>query len=107
MTEPINNPEMNEESEPRTPIEEFLYHQRRAIEETGKALEALLPEGFRTHGTNASKEFTKGFRVLVDAAMDELKKAKPAKSADSPADDADNGNGPSTTGKRKVQVPVE
>lgn len=107
MTEPTNNPEMNEESEPRTPIEEFLYHQRRAIEETGKALEALLPEGFRTHGNNASKEFTKGFRVLVDAAMDELKRAKPAKSDDSKSDDSDNGNGPSTTGKRKVQVPVE
>ena len=98
-------PEMNEESEPRTPIEEFLYHQRRAIEETGRALEALLPEGFRTHGTNASKEFTKGFRVLVDAAMDELKKAKPATST-TDADDSDD-NGPSTTGKRKVQVPVE
>lgn len=103
-----DTPDMNnipEENEPRTPIEEFLYHQRRALEETGKALEALLPEGFRTHGSNASKEFTRGFRVLVDAAMDELGKAK--KGGDGvPADDGDD-NGPSTTGKTKVKVQVD
>lgn len=95
-------PEMNPEEEPRTPFEEFLYHQRRALEETGRALEALLPEGFRTHSNKASQEFTKGFRVLVDAAMDELKKAS-AKKAEEEGDDS----GPSTTGKTKVKVEVE
>ena len=61
-------PEAPEEEteETRTTFEEFLYHQRRALEETGKALEALLPEGFRTHGGNAGKEFAEGFRVLID-----------------------------------------
>ncbi len=101
----LDNPDMNNDEEsPRTPFEEFLYHQRRALEETGKALEALLPEGFRTHGSAASKEFTKGFRVLVDAAMDEMKKASEK------AEDADSGgsdDGPSTTGKTKVKVQVD
>jgi len=98
------NPENNEEESPRTPFEEFLYHQRRALEETGKALEALLPDGFRSHGSNASKEFTKGFRVLVDAAMDEMKKA--SKKAEKAADEADDDR-PSTTGKTKVKVQVD
>lgn len=99
-------PEMNEESnEPRTPFEDFLHHQRRALEETGKALEALLPEGFRTHSTNASKEFTQGFRVLVDAAMEELKQASSKKrpAGEKSGDD----NPPSTTGKTKVKVEVD
>lgn len=99
-------PDMHDETEPRTPVEEFLYHQRRALEETGKALEALLPEGFRTHGSQASKEFTKGFRVLVDAAMQELKKAKP-EDADPNMDTGSDDNGPSTTGKTKVKVQVD
>lgn len=103
MAENNSTPEMNEE-ESRTAFEEFLYHQRRALEETGKALEALLPEGFRTHGSNASKEFTKGFRVLVDAAMDELKQASNKAKEAAEADDDDS---PSTTGKTKVKVQVD
>lgn len=100
MTDQIpqdNTPEEN----PRNPFEEFLYHQRRAMEETGKALEALLPEGFRTHSAEATREFTKGFRVLVDAAMDEIKKASEKQASSS--DDNDT----STTGKTKVKVQVE
>lgn len=89
------------EEDPRTPFEEFLYHQRRALEETGKALEALLPEGFRTHSGEATKEFTKGFRVLVDAAMDEIKKASQKAESEQNDDDV------STTGKAKVKVQVE
>lgn len=99
-----STPEVNEEStEPRTPFEEFLHHQRRALEETGKALEALLPEGFRTHSTNASKEFTQGFKVLVEGLMDELKQATKKKSASEEDDDSP----PSTTGKTKVKVQVD
>lgn len=91
------------ESPVRAPFEEFLYHQRRALEETGKALEALLPEGFREHGTEATRQFTKGFRVLVDAALDEVKKAgEKVNSATGGDDDA-----PSTTGKTKVKVQVD
>jgi hypothetical protein len=57
-----------------TPMERFFYHQRRALEETAKALESLLPPGFKEHATEASREFAKGFRILVDATIDELKK---------------------------------
>lgn len=99
----IPDVEGNESETSRTPFEDFLLHQRRALEETGRALEALLPEGFRKHGNQASKEFTKGFRVLVDAAMDELKKGR--KSADE--DDASDDDGPSTTGKTKVKIQVD
>lgn len=103
-----DNPETQipDESEPRTPFEEFLYHQRRALEETGKALEALLPEGFRTHGSNASKEFTKGFRVLVDAAIEDLKRARTTVEEDEDAPGDDEGPA-STTGKTKVKVQVD
>lgn len=100
-----NTPPTTEDEEPRKPFEEFLHHQRRALEETGKALEALLPEGFRTHGSEASKEFTKGMRVLVDAALEELKRAQ--ENAEQAKDKDDNDDGPSTTGKTKVKVQVD
>jgi hypothetical protein len=102
--------ELAEETD--TPMERFFYHQRRALEETGKALEALLPPDFRKHGTEASKEFTKGFRVLVDAAIDELKKVSEreeedaAVQADDSKDDDDN-EPPSSTGKTKVKVKLD
>lgn len=63
-----------EEEAATTPLERFFFHQRRALEETGKALEALLPPGFREHASEAGKEFAQGFRILVDATIDELKK---------------------------------
>jgi hypothetical protein len=100
MNDQYNN-ETNPEQDARNPFEEFLFHQRRALEETGKALEALLPEGFRTHSSEATKEFTKGFRVLVDAAMDEIKKA--SQKSESGSDDDDT----STTGRTKVKVQVD
>lgn len=100
--------EFSEEEDPRTPFEEFLYHQRRALEETGKALEALLPEGFRTHGNNASREFTKGFRVLVDAAMTELKKARDEAAEEAASEDEDDDDTPpSSTGTSKVKIEVD
>ena len=61
------------EDEVENPMESFFYNQRRALEETGKALEALLPPDFRNHAGEASKEFAQGFRILVDVAIDELK----------------------------------
>ncbi len=93
-----------QEQEERTPFEDFVYHQRRALEETGKALEALIPEGFRSHGSTASKEFSEGFRVLVDAAMKELKKAREKTEEEEAKKDDDS---PATTGKTKVKVQVE
>lgn len=89
------------EEEARNKFETFLHHQRRAVEETGKALESLLPEGFRTHSKRATEEFTSGLRVLVDAALEEIKKAKDE--AASPVEEEK----PSTTGKTKVKVQVE
>ena len=94
------------------PMERFFYHQRRALEETGKALEALLPPDFRKHGTEASKEFAKGFRVLVDAAIDELKKVsereeEEAKAAADEQDDDNDEPPTSSTGKTKVKVKLD
>jgi hypothetical protein len=93
-------PEMGEE--PRSALETFLHHQRRAIEETGKALDALLPAGFKEHGSEATKEFVKGFRVLVDALIDEVEKA--SRKGDEEGEEAER---PSTTGRTKVKVQVE
>jgi hypothetical protein len=97
------NPNMNEEigGEPKTPLESFIFHQRKALEETGKALEALLPEGFREHGSEAGREFARSFKVLVDAAIDELRKVSEK------ADDEGGNDKPSTTGKTKVKVQVD
>ncbi|MCU0498276.1 MAG: hypothetical protein MUF87_13065 [Anaerolineae bacterium] len=103
MTDQPNQP-LNEEA-PRTPFEEFLYHQRRALEETGKALEALLPEGFRVHSAEATKEFSKGFRVLIDAAVDEIKKASERVEVNVKVNSDDDDT--STTGKTKVKVQVD
>lgn len=96
-----------------TPMERFFFHQRRALEETGKALEALLPPDFRKHGTEASKEFAKGFRVLIDATIDELKKVSEREDPTQPeapaADktDDDDDDKPSSTGKSKVKVKLD
>lgn len=108
MEDNMNTEQPMTEDEKRTAFETFLMHQKRALEETGKALEALLPEGFRVHGSNASKEFTKGFKVLVNAAMQELRKAR--KSGGS--DEAETTQAPddqpvSTTGKTKVRVKLD
>ena len=92
----------NPAEEPRTPIDTFVYHQRRALEETGKALDALVPPGFKEHGAEAGREFVKGFRVLVDAAITELEKM--SKEMEKNREDDDR---PSTTGPNKVKVQVE
>lgn len=110
---PVENEEGAEEKAPETPLEQFFYHQRRALEETGKALEALLPPGFREHSSEASREFAKGFRVLVDAAIDELKKISEKEASpdegetETPVESVKEEPRPSTTGKTKVKVKVE
>jgi hypothetical protein len=118
--------ELNEElteTPTETPMERFFYHQRRALEETAKALEALLPPGFKEHATEASREFAKGFRVLVDATIDELKKVsekdeddeKPKNQAEAEPnveavieiEETEEQPKPKTTGKTKVKVKVD
>jgi hypothetical protein len=102
-----------DEQEFETPMDRFFFHQRRALEETGKALEALLPPDFRSHAGEASKEFAKGFHVLVDAAIDELKKVSEREEANkkspmhSEEEDNDDDEPPSTTGKTKVKVKLD
>ena len=58
-----------------TPFGEFLRHQKRAFEETGKAVDSLLPPGFKEHGSEAGREFISGFKVLFDAVIDGVQKA--------------------------------
>lgn len=109
-----------EPQEPKTPLEQFLFHQRRALEETGKALESLLPPGFREHTQAAGNEFASGFRVLVDAAIDEIKKASEMEdpeaqaraeqerqaSSNLSADDNDDDDA-AGSGKEKIKVELD
>jgi hypothetical protein len=118
----LNMDDANNEDGVETPMERFFFHQRRALEEMGQALEALLPPDFRKHGSEASKEFAKGFRILVDATIDNLKKVSEKEDPDEDVDDvADENEGepeakkkngdddepPSTTGKTKVKVKLD
>jgi len=76
MTEEMNPlPEDPEGDEGKNPLEQFIFHQRRGLEEFGKAMESLLPPRFKEHTQAAGNEFATGFRVLIDAAIDEIKKA--------------------------------
>lgn len=106
MSEEQKNPQPEaEQAEPKppTPIDQFVEHQRRALEETGKAIESLLPPDFVSHAKEAQKEFIAGFRVLADTFIDEMEKV--AKKVETQkTDDEDK---PSTTGKAKVKVQVE
>jgi hypothetical protein len=90
--------------ESRAPFEQFLHHQRKALEETGKALDALVPPGFKEHGAEAGREFAKGFRVLVDAAVSELERMSKEMEQRRQEDGSDR---PSSTGPSKVKVQVE
>lgn len=94
------------------PFAIFLEHQKKALEETGKALDALLPPGFKEHSSEARREFARGWKVLVDAAVSELEKAsKEVDKAfkrtreDAPVDVTVER--PSSTGKTKVKVQVD
>jgi hypothetical protein len=88
----------------RAPFDQFVYHQRKALEETGKAIDALVPPGFKEHGAEAGREFAKGFKVLVDAAISELERM--SKEMERRQQEAGNDR-PSTTGPNKVKVQVE
>jgi hypothetical protein len=90
----------------KSPFESFVYHQRKALEETGKALEALLPDGFKSHGAEAGREFVKGFKALIDAAIDEIEKATNRVETVNEGEEGGDDR-PSTTGKTKVKVQVD
>lgn len=93
----------------KNPINEFLKHEQKAFEETGKALEALLPPGFKEHSREAGREFVNGMKVLFDAAVDGLQKASADfdKNFNRPQAGSDSEDRPSSTGTTKVKVQVE
>ena len=110
----------NTPPEQQTPLEQFLFHQRRALEETRKALESLLPPGFKEHTQAASNEFANGFRVLVDAAIDEIKKAselddfkgykrteQAATSSEEEENNDDDGDDTASSSKGKIKVELD
>lgn len=55
-----------------TPFDEFIEHQRKAATEAGKALESLIPQGFREHGEAAVKEAIEGYRRLFNNIIDQV-----------------------------------
>lgn len=78
---------MSEEKE-QSRLEQFIEHQKRAVEEAGKALEALFPPEFKEHSKAAVNESMEGFKVLFSFEADD-------------SDEAD-----SSTGKKKVKIEV-
>lgn len=58
--------------ETKNALEAFLEHQRKALSETGKALESLIPVAFREHSSAAFNEAMEGYRSLFDTMMDEV-----------------------------------
>ncbi len=93
-----------------SPFNEFLHHQQRAVEESCKALDALLPPGFKEHSREAGREFVSGMKVLFDATLEGLEQV--SKEFDKnfnrerPAS-SDSGDRPSSTGTTKVKVQVD
>lgn len=83
--------------EAKSAFEEFVYHQRQALEAAGKAVSALFPPDFKTHGAKAVDEFKKSFQVLADRLKEVAQQMGDA------AKDAGD-EPPSTTGKTKVRV---
>ena len=112
MNENGQHPPQTETGTPdpkQDPLGAFVHHQKRAFEESVKAVDALLPEGFKDHSREAGREFIKGMKVLVDATIDGLEKAskefdKNFKRATTSSDGEDR---PSTTGTGKVKVQVD
>lgn len=79
------------------PFEAFVEHQRKALEEASKAVEALLPPEFKEHSRAALNESIEGFRVLINFVLDEIKEGV---NRESTAEEPPK----STTGKSKVKV---
>ena len=99
----------------KSPLETFVDHQKKAFEESSKALDALLPDAFKEHSKEARKEFAKGVKVLVDAAVGELEKAtreldkqfRAHQQGNASAKESEPKDRPSTTGANKVKVQVD
>lgn len=62
------------EVKPQLPpaFDTFIEHQRKAIRESGLALESLLPEAFKQHSKSAVKETVEAYRELVNSVIDSV-----------------------------------
>jgi hypothetical protein len=69
----VETPEKEIPAEP-TPFDDFVEHERKALQEFGKAFAALLPEGLREHGETAVREMVEGYRQLFNATLDDVVK---------------------------------
>lgn len=61
-----------EEKEAPGVFETFIEHQRKAFDETGRAIESLLPVAFKEHSKSAVKETVEGYRELVNSVIDSV-----------------------------------
>lgn len=61
-----------EENEAMNALETFMEHQRKALTETRKALESLVPVAFREHSTAAFNEAMEGYRSLFNTMIDDI-----------------------------------
>jgi hypothetical protein len=81
--EPVTAPVA--EKEP-TIFENFIEHQRKAFDETGLAIESLLPVAFKEHSKTALQETIEGYRQLVnsviDSVVEQIEKMRPADEAE-------------------------
>lgn len=63
------------------PLNTFVEHQRNAFNEASKALDSLIPEGFKEHSKAAAEEAVDGYRTLfnslVGGVVDTVKKIRP------------------------------
>ncbi len=53
-------------------FEIFMDHQRKAFNESGQAIESLLPVAFKEHSKTALKETVEGYRTLVNTVIDDV-----------------------------------
>ena len=99
-TEPQVEP-MEEEtlrSDEEGVLDAFVRHQRKAVEESKLAFEALIPEGFRQHGHEAKRAFRRSFKVLLTEIASRIEVPE--------EDEEGKPHRPKTTGKSKVKVEV-
>ncbi|GAB4568711.1 MAG: hypothetical protein Kow0077_00040 [Anaerolineae bacterium] len=95
--EPMMQEELLRE-EGESVVDAFVRYQKDAAREAKLALEALLPEGTRTHGKAAKRAFRKAFKVVLEELAARL---------EFPEDEGEQGaSGPSTTGPNKVKIEV-
>lgn len=114
MTDHENTPGVETEKPELTAeavLKGFVDHQANAVREAVKAVDSLLPEGFKRHASASLHETVKSYRLLMDAGLEALNRAGKGvdealkKAKESVEDESDER--PSTTGANKVRVEVE